>query len=320
MTKHSWRKSRIVQYASNVIGVCRVLPKRIATQCKSFGGTKRFIPISISLFLVLVSLGTVTYVLLPKGKLGGEYYESIEGLSILFDCDTSSSIEVQLQPVFGMRTVMVAIFIEDWADMREDCEVIQVNFPGSTCCHKYKVPFVLEPPITEMDFVTGRYLRYPEIEIIREPEPETKRDVILIFPNEIEDFSGLITFFWVDGVVRTAFAEYALVIPFLSTGGLIEDMSRAEDYTFILWTPKSYSIVSSVPEPLRMRMFGRMCYYIFEIGPLGIGSDLVIYFEDGKLGKIENYVIIISSTVMGVALALLVQQITHFVMGKKASE
>lgn len=285
----------------------------------------------LGLFLIGASLYVISLVLLPKQAA----YLGLLGFNVSYCYDKASSIEMQLQPIFDEDAVVVSILIQQWDDMK-DCDCIDIASPWETWGHSYMVPLYSDPPSSlPVPWIEGTCIKdwlfesnnkelenEPDVQLYlqarrtfdsnmflgRVTKPAERVDYMRIYTSQIEDFSGGIEFICSDALKRISFTKYALLFPFGKTP-VLEELPRTEVYNVAIWVPRQYSIVSATPQPSRIKLWERFNYYEFDINIHE--SDLVIEFEDRRLAEIQDYIVLISGTMLGVGLAIVVQRVTE---------
>lgn len=285
--------------------------------CKKFKGKLRAIlPSLIGIFLIGISVWIIFYYLI--GSATGYFPMSLGEIDILYDCECadSPSVFLELRPIYGTQDISVLLIIQEWKKFLGNCDFIQIRFPGVTNAHNH----VLERIFTSRRVAglspEGK-LRLPrdnaipllpsEMEIIR----YTMEDIIKIHPKQIKDFTGGIKFTWVNGLKKLSFTELGVFLPFNNNPmSLIRQgvqLYHIKNYTIGLWAPIGYALVSSTSQPLQFQYLYKNKYYQFDINVYK--ADLIATFENETLSKIKEYCLIFFSILLGIGLALIVEEV-----------
>lgn len=269
------------------------------------------VPLLIGIVLSGISIWTIFYYLtVPATEIRGS-------IDVLYDCERndSTSAILELEPLWETQDVYVLLIIPEWKKFIGNSDVIQINFSGVTDFPRHVIQRAYVFPelpigITSNDLGgnladISKPLLPSEMEISQNSWGKGK--TIKIYPKKIDNFTGAIEFFWKDAIKKSSFTDLDIYMSFNSSPIWPNDqLYRIRNYTIKLFTPKDYNLVSSKPQFSKFN-YGYGSNYQFDIDIYK--TDLVTTFENKKLLKMRDYSLIIFSTLLGIGLALIVEEV-----------
>lgn len=274
---------------------------------KSYIG--KIIPLILGILLTLFSIIFISGLLSgnPKKPKG------ISGFDVFYDCGIKPKIFLVLLPIHNSNDIRVVVHIENWSDIHATINSYTVFFPGITYNHKYLLiaeKFPEKPTLSpdEMEGLSRKSTRRnftSDMETIW--DQAFYQTIIKFNPQKINDFCGGIEFIWVNGLERFSYSEAGIILPFQTAKPVGFQLNSVKKYKLQVFAPFRYNLRSSGPQPERFQILGEYAYYQFAINVTK--TDFYINFNNEKLSRQKNYLIIIFSTLLGVGLALIVTQI-----------
>lgn len=276
------------------------------------------VPLLIGIVLSGISIWVIFYYLtVPATGIRGS-------IDILYDCERndSTSAILELHPSWETKDIYVLLIIPEWKKFIGNSDFIQIKFSGVTEFHRHVIQRAYVFPelpigITSTDLGgnladISKYLLPSEMEISR--DSWGMGESIKIYPKKIDNFTGAIEFSWKNALNKSSFTELEIYMGFNSSPIWPNDqLYRIRNYTIKLFTPKDYNLVSSKPQFSKFN-YGYENNYQFDIDIYK--TDLITTFENKKMCKVRDYSLIIFSTLLGIGLALIVNEVIGLIKVK----
>jgi len=275
------------------------------------------VPLLIGIILSGISIWIIFYYLtVPATVVRGS-------IDVLYDGvrNDSTSAVLELDPSWKTKDIHVLLFIPEWKKYIGNSDTIQIYFSGDydlprhVIIRAYAFP---ELPIGITSDDLGGNL--PDIsEKFLPSEMDISRDrwgkqIINIYPMKIVNFTGAIEFFWKNAIKKSSSMNLDIIMGFNNSPIWPNNrMYRVRNYRIKIFPPDDYNLVSSTPQFSRSD-YGFGHNYQFDIDIYK--SDFNSTFENKKMCKMRDYSLIIFSTLLGIGLALIVNEIMGFIKNK----
>lgn len=282
--------------------------------------TRRLIP----LFLALIGLVLVTvsvFEILSLQSVTARTPESLSGLDIFHDSTSNISIFIGITPVFESKDLRVSIAIENWYNITDKPNMIEIHFPGITYDHHYVLELDLPSNPTPEDWAKlanySAYRRDPGNAMWLERNYFMLEDVMRIQPNLLQNFSGIFEFMWAcDFEDRAEKLEICLPLQAaMPPNGTT--LSHIDKLRMTIWSPRGYRLISAVPQPSSFQFLGDLTYSSFDLDIHG--SDFYAVFENEEITKENDFQRMMFSALLGVGSTLVVSETVHFVKRVKTT-
>lgn len=258
----------------------------------------------IGVFCVLISIFVISKVtFFPETESS-----MVGGLDICFLPEdgiqlTGEKPFVGLVPITDSHNIIVTLSI---AGVFENYpEKIVLYFPGITTAHCI-VKEITDTELREELQDSQDILRKTRVPVSEQIEvthdSSLNLDTILMNPNQIEGYSGVLEFIWVDGVSQIDFATFRIdlpIRPLLIYGGENHNCEFNE-YKIQVWLWSGFEIISSISEISRYKKMLGMEYYVFEVDKTK--TDFYVVFTSSKAAQCKDTILMIASIFLGIGL------------------
>ena len=275
------------------------------------------VPLLIGIVLSGISIWIIFhYLTVPATVIKGSIDVLYNGVR-----NDSTSAVLELHPSWKTKDIYVLLFIPEWKKYIGNSDTIQVCFSGDYDFFRHVIIRAYAFPelpigITSDDLggtlpdISEEFLS-SEIDISR---GRWGNKILNIYPKKMANFTGAIEFFWENAITKSSSMNLDIIMNFNNSPIWPNNrMYRVRNYTIKLFPPNDYNLVSSTPQFLRSDVgFGHNYQFDIDI----YKSDFNSTFENKKMCKLRDYSLIIFSTLLGIGLALIVNEIMGFIKTK----
>jgi hypothetical protein len=274
---------------------------------------KRTFVWAIMIGLVILPVISIGYLLIPDSAQKAQF---LSGFDILHDCTADLTVLLGLIPSENTRDVKVAVSINDWEKIKDTCNSVNIYFPGYT----YNQQFLPNlGSIENIGAIPAEGMGIPisnEAEIIH--DPSLYQDIIRIKPKESKNFSGTVEFHWLNGLNKTGFGTFSLLLPFHAIIGDNErTLTGTKAFEVSLVSPSGYDLTSAAPGPSTFKPFADIAFYYFNLE--AGNTALSITFSNSSLEHSKDLLLILFSALLGVGLTLVFERMLARLDNKKTA-
>lgn len=266
----------------------------------------------IALSLIFFSFDNISKILIPISLK----QPSISGFDLFHDNIDNFTTFIGLVPIPESNNIRVTIAIENWEEVSNNCNIIQLHFPGITYNHAYLI--ASEIPLEKADLSEEEFDVLSSRSDLRTLGNKMELvadtfggDIITIQPKILNDFIGVIEFDWQDGLQHFEYAKDKLLLPFGAVNPKQTGLSNDDLYTIHFWHTSEFSIVLSTPQPSKFQLYNNYVMYYFDIDIQK--TDFTVTLENDYLSETRDYHIVIWSTIFGIGSALVVETLVFMI-------
>jgi len=220
---------------------------------------------------------------------------------------------IAMTPVIDNNEIIVNLLIEKNNSEYSFPNHTIIYFPGITTNYKMLVPLSEDSYLLTQEEVykKSRIDISKDIKIYNDPILGSDLQKIIIDTNQIDNFSGIIEFTWIEGLQEYDFRKYRIDLPF-NAPQPDRDFTKISKYQINFLMPKNHKMDSSVPSDYKLvNMLGHDSYS-FEINPGK--TKYLINFSNVNADGFKNLFLIIFSILFGIGLTFIVEE---FVISNK---
>jgi len=257
-------------------------------------------------------------------RINGEFDYSpptYNGLSVDFVCknDLKTSL-ITLQLGKREQHINCSINIDDWDKVKNSCDSITIYFPFRINNPKYANSIDIDSALKS---VSSNKEMIEKIDKSKENIPLenlridrfSNNSLIKIDCNKDKWFPGNVEFFWANGLKRIAFEKFKLHLPLNYMSNAYSPRKYIDKYLITLTGPPSYKLTNSIPEKNAYSKVGEFLFYQFEMDTKN--ELLELEFEDNNLKNKKNNLNIFLTTLFGIGLGLMIEEIYSYFKSKE---
>jgi hypothetical protein len=238
------------------------------------------------------------YFFITHTKPSGTNY--LSGVDVLSDCDREISARLLITPHFEDGRVEAMVAIDDAKEVIPRCKSLTFVLPSMTTNHHFMLPTLHDGKPIDPD--QNRRITNAQRPLMDVEHTSLGNDIVNVDLLKVPDFTGNVSFTWIEGVQRSSYSEWHFRLPFGAVKTQGDSRKGLQKIQVAFPASQAYRLKSKSLEPSAERGLQDSSFYWFDLNRDKGVLDVV--FENEDLAKQKERIKDICLVVLGVGAAV----------------